>query len=1182
MNNSRAVVSMSLGLAAVLMSANAFCGAAKAKRPVFVIPKCAKAPVIDGKMAPGEWDRAAAMSTFIGATGSFGRVMVPKRARIDLCHDGKTIYIAVWTELAPGEKPSMMYRRRDSKCYMDRQQFEVWLTPPTDGQITAYQLIGNAYGALYDIKIVPALGVKQPGWNPNVRFKNNYKVGEHWTAELAIPISELIDKDAYNPKKPWGGMIAVAWPQRSWPYTFGWYKNIETHAQMHMAETDTCVRVTDMQSLFAGKLEPKMTLVNGEKADAEFSVSASVGQVKHEARYSVPAGQTKEVSFSKELGKLDSKSNTLAMTVTGPGGRTLLDGEWYFRQAAIAKRAPKPAPPWGMSTRLAYAPLAMGAHAWADLLDYPGLQKLKNVRFTVKDAKAGKVVLQKEVSEYQYDAAEAYLWMPKDLAYGVYQVDVEFIGRDGSVLEKKQEKFKHKDYKKEFIWLGSDKYGEKLNVSPPFTPLETKGNAFHVWGREYQMKGALPEQVVSQKASMLAGPVNFVSETGGKAEPAKVEGAFQIAGKPDGNEARFAGRYKVAGMTLELTGHILFDGAITYELKASVGKAQASVDRLYLSIPVKDEHAMYYWSTRGGGGSAHGIFSERPKKEGVVWDSAPVSDFVPYVGIADDDRAIQWFADNDFEWVRGKDAPCAQIVRKGGATEIQVNLIRKKGVVKPFKATFGLIATPIKPLAKDWRNAILHYGNDVNSDVAFFYGPGHGKVGPVDWHDSAALAKANGIAIPKGKKADEVLDQLSGEGYPNVESIGKVCGAKCAREWIRPGLATNKNPKLAKRCYFHNAQMYFEGNRSKAFRTFFKGDWTLNPPSGWFHLRPVESYQDFFCFHLTQFLKFWAVPGLYFDETYFAPDRNVFNGQGRLMPDGTIRPSVGLTLQRRFLNRVRQCCLDQKIPPFLWVHTSNIMAPYAISAVDIAMFGEDNLPTPQQDIMDNIRPQYMRVLGMSRKFGFIPVWMTMAGRGGEQWTLAGRQTFGWCWLHDTVPEYHTHARARPAAHLRKAWGIGAEDVSFVPYWKNDSYMKVDDGKFLVSIWRRPGGKQMLIVMNMHYREDKKTKVSITLDSKALGLKQGWKAWDLESTPNLLTREKALQKADADTLYGARRLGKSGLTGGDKPYLTKEIYASAWKKEVKEIQREKLQVVSDGKASFTLEVPARDFRLLIVE
>ena len=135
--------------------------------------------------------------------------------------DGERFYMAVWMQLAPGEKPTMRYRRRDSKIFMDRQQFELWLTPPTGGQTTAYQMIGNAYGAVYDIQHIPVIGVANPGWNGSWSFENSYKAGEYWTAELSIAFSDLADEQHYQPDQPWGGMVAVAWPQRSWPFTFG-------------------------------------------------------------------------------------------------------------------------------------------------------------------------------------------------------------------------------------------------------------------------------------------------------------------------------------------------------------------------------------------------------------------------------------------------------------------------------------------------------------------------------------------------------------------------------------------------------------------------------------------------------------------------------------------------------------------------------------------------------------------------------------------------------------------------------------------------------------------------------------------------------------------------------------------------------------------------------------------------
>ncbi len=1155
----------------------------KAARPRLVVPKLPEAPTIDGTMDAGEWDRAAAVTGFMGATGSYGKVMVPKNARIYLGQDDEKIYIAVWTQLAPGEKPTMRYRRRDDKVYMDRQQFEIWLTPPTDGHVTAYQMIGNAYGAMYDIKLVPALGVNQPGWNPEWQFKNAYKTGEWWTAEFAIPVSELISRDGYNPDKPWGGMVAVAWPQRSWPYTFGWYKNIETHALMTMGEDDTCVRLMNLSGLLENKLAADMTLVNGGGKGGTFIVTAKAGDVEHVETVTVPAGGRKEVSFSKDLPATEKQVNVMELNVVGPDKDVLLDGQWMYRPIPTAERKPQPveAEPWKMDTRLAFAPLAMGAHAWADVLDAPMRDEIDKVTFAVKGSD-GKTVLTEEDKTFEYDAAEKYLWMPEDLPYGEYTVEMAFVDADGKVLESASRTFKHKDYKERFVWLGSDKYGEELKAAPPFEPLETDRGArtFRVWGRTYRFDGALPRQVTSQGAEMLAEPVQLVAVVVGEKRVAEINRPLTITAA-DRNKAEFTGSYKVAGLDVALTGEILFDGGISYHLEAEAPDAveeSVQLDRLYLSIPVKGDLPMYMWGTRGGAASIHYFLEDLPA-DGVVWKSRLGDDFLAYLGLANDDIAIQWWADNDHEWVHGDDAPGWQIVRDDDSYDIQVSFVRGKGEPQAFSADFGLIATPIKPMPAQWRDAIIHYGNLTGSKVAFFYGPGHGKVGPFDWHDSAALAKVNGIKVPEGAIADTVLDGTSGEGYPKLDAIEKAYG-KDTRGFVEKGLRSYEDPKVIKQCFFHNAQMYFEGYRADAFKAFFPGDWTLQPPSGWFHLRPIESYQDFFCFHLTQFLKFWAVPGLYFDEVYYAPDYNVFNGQGKVMPDGSIRPSVGLSLQRRFLHRARQCCLDAGKPAFLWVHTSNIMAPFAIAATDVAMFGEDNIPTPQNDIMDTIRPAYIRILGRTDKFGFVPLWMTMAGRGGDQWSLAGRQTFGWCWLHDAVPEVHTHQRGWPLVYYRRQWGIAADDVTFTGYWKNDEFVSVDDEKFLVSFHRKSdgdGGRKVLVeVMNMHYRDEGADEVTLTIDPKALGLSDGWKVYNLESMPGFVKREKALRKMDELTQHGAKP-----LEGGANQYLSRG--ALFWDGEHKKpYDLKELDVLSDGKETFKVTVRPRDFLLLIIE
>ena len=1160
------------------------------QRPKLTVPKLATAPTVDGTMAEGEWDRAAAVTGFIGATGSFGKVMVPKESRIYLAQDGETLYIAVWTELAPGEKPTMKFRRRDSIVYMDRQQFEIWLTPPTEGHITAYQLIGNAYGALYDLKKVPTLGISNPNWSPDLKFENSFKTGEYWIAEIAIPFDAVADPDHFAPEKPWGGMVAVAWPQRSWPFTHGWYKNIETHALMTMSGDDTCARLLDMSSLFEDRFAPKLEVVNGHDEETTFTVRAERGDTVIEKQVTVPAGQVTQVEVEGDLPEAKERVNAMRLSVTDADGTALIEGDWYYRPVDVAERKPEPVEPepWTMTTRVSYAPLSKAARCWVDVLDAPMREQIAKATFQVTAEDGTVIPVTGPFGEtaplavddtFEYDAAEVHIWMPDDLAFGTYTITTAFVDKDGKVLESKTDAFTHKNYSKDYAWLDSDKYGENFTVEPPFEPIEMDGRTVKVYGREYAMGGALPSRIVSQERAMLARPANFVAVVDGQERQAVMTKPFTVTGEPTEVQVNFTGQYKVAGITLDLSGHIFYDGAINYVLEATPGPDAVEVDRLYLSVPVREAVAQSLLANRGGGGGGYQNFvSNLPQEDGVMWSSENFADFVCYLGFCDDDRALQWYGDHDHNWILGDEHPCAQIVRGDGALDMQINLVRRASQGESFRAEFGLIATPIKPLPSGWRNTVLHFGAMANSTVNFFYGPGHGTTGPFKWHDSKALAKANGIEIPKGKNAEDVLDSMSGEGYPKIDVIEKVHGKEPA-SWVRTALRTYEDQTLIKQCFFHNASMYFEGNSSKAFRTFFKGEWTIVPSGGWFHLRPVETYQDFFLFHLVQHLKFWGVPGVYYDECYFAPDKNVFSGHGKIMKDGSIRPSVGLMHQRRLIHRTRQCMVDAGVKPFVWVHTSDFMATHAIAGADIAMFGEPNIPTPQQDIMDNIRPTYMRSIGRSQKFGFVPVWMTMAGRGGAQWSLAGRQTFGWCWIHDSVPEVHTHHRGRPLVQYREQWGIMRDDVMFEGYW-NQTAARPNDDKFLVSYWTRPQDGEahdntaLLLAMNMHYRGEGVSKVKIKIDPKELGVPKDFTVYNMESMPDFVEREVALRKMDSDAQYGARELPYRPTDKLNKGLLM-------WQGKDSSYKLEELKVVSNGKNTFEIEIPPRDFVHLII-
>lgn len=1140
-------------------------------RPFLAVPKLERAPTIDGVINPEEWEGAAMISGFMGATGQWSGRIAPMESRIYVAHDGQRFYMAVYCELPPGVKPSMKHRKRNDPVFMDNYQLELWLTPPVRDRLVTYQMIGNAYGAIFDNRQIPDLGISNVQWNGEWEFANTYVTGEYWMAEVAIDFDQL-DSQPISPDVPWRGMVAVAWPQRSWPYTFGWYKNVDTHAKFRFADDGNTVQVADLTALFENKLAPKLTLINAEPTAQTFTLEfESRGQQWRET-VQVPASGRKTVEYAFELPAFPERGRPEGVRITVRDQRdgVLLDGDWFYSPAERKEiqRQPAEPKPWAMDTRMQFAPLSLGIKAWADVLDYPQRDKLKQVRFNVKAKDGGKVVLSQIVDTFDYDSAETLIWLPKDLPYGDYTVDIVFEDAQGKAMVTDSKSFKHEDLTKRFVWMGNE-LGINATIAPPFEAVTVKGNQLDVWGRTVTMQGAFPTQITSQKQPLLAAPVNLVAVIDGAKVPAKVTAPFKLTSQKD-TEVTFTGAYEVAGLAVQLEGKMAYDGMIFYSMEATpiAGQPVQTVDRLYLAIPVVGKHAEYYFTTGGGWSPGMGMTAG----DGKIWDSSEFGDFVPYLGLSDDHLALQWFTDTDYTWILGDDFYAAQIMRSGDTVEMQINFVRRSGPLEAFSAEFGLIATPIKPMPSNWRNTVLDNRKVRDSTINFFYGPGHGGT-PIDLHDTATLAKVLGIELD-GRHPDVVLAEIEPQAHRlkseiSLPSIRENLPARTRDNaggvinWFRN---VDKDPYAVRHAYFYNAMMYFEGNRSEAFRVFFPGEWSLDPHGGWFHLTTQPSYQDFFSYYLDLWFKHWTVPGLYFDEVYLPRDYNVFNGNGKIMPDGTVRGSFALMLQREYLNRMRQLFIDNNQEPFIWVHSSNFMAPYAISAADIAMFGEDRTPNPTTDIIDAIPPILFRSIGRSQKFGFIPVWMTMAGRGGPQWGLAARQSFGWCWQHDVVPEIHPVGRGRHLFSLRADWGIGADDVSFIPYWNTGGALKTNDENLIASAWVRPGGRVMIQIMNLdHSAKD----AVLTLDPKHLGLTGNYRVLDIETGPDV-------------KVYLADMAEIDRLTAIDPNAPIREI-TKKWNNFQDQVKYDtaQMETLATG-PQVKLNVAPRNFRTLIIE
>ncbi len=1144
--------------------------------PQILIPYSENLPKIDGVIEENEWEDASFITGFSGATGKYSGIIVPglgTNTFVYLKHDKKNLYIGIILKDL-SKRPSKNYRKRDEPVYLDNPQVELWITPPAEGNIKSYQLIVNGYNAIFDAEHIPSLGVERTSWNGNWIVRSSYK-DKKWTVEISVSFESFGVKDI-DKNNIWKGMIGIAWPQCSFPYTYGWYKNVQAHAQFIFSPTNTYLKIKDLSHLvYENKLKTEIEIFNGKDKEDEFFVFFGDGSSEiYKKSFKIGPKQSFNLNIDENVPKISSdKKQQLIVKITTHDTILFQNKYLYSSFEREEKQEEIKEEKWEMKTRINFAPLSLGLYLWCDILDYPKRDELKSVKFEIFSPEQ-KLLIEKEIEKFEYDSAESYIFLPKDLKYGKYKVHTKFISKQGKVLEEKIDTFEHKDLKKEFIFLGNN-FGKNIKVAPPFEKitLKEKKDSFivNLWGREIEFKGVLPERIRNQNEEMLPKSINLYVENSGKIIPAKISKPFKITRKSD-ERVDFIGEYKIEDIIFKFDGYIEFDGMIYYKMEVFVPeKRNLNFDRIFLSIPVNQKNAKYFFSTAGGWSPVFGEVS----KEGIIWKSDEIADFVPYVCLTDDKIALHWFSDNDHNWILGKDYPTCEIVKEGEVVEMKINFVRKKGKIENFNAEFGLIASPIKPLPSGWRNTCLHFTPIANSKINFFYGPGHGGC-PIDPHDTKKLAQAMGV-YREGENPDQTLINLpknsinwsNPDVLKNAEKILGKNGVEFIKNWERA--KNNQDPYKVKRCYFFNASMYFEGYKSKAFSTFFPAEWTLVPQS-WFHLTPVESYRDFFAFHMEIWFRHWFIEGFYFDEVYHGPDYNVFNGNGKIMEDGTIRPSIPLMHQREFMKRMRQLFIDHNREPFIWVHTTNYMAPYAISPADIAMFGEDKTPIPGNDIIDTIPNLLLRSFGRSQKFGFIPVWMNQTGRGsGIPWSFYNRQAVGWFWMHDVVPEVHTSVRGYHLIVLRQKWGIDKDDVIFIPYWDNSQYVKVDDEKFIVSLWKQANGKIMLQIMNLNKDENRK-EVNIVLNEKNLNLNENYKIYDIESDERIIQMENNLRE-------GEKLYNQDPQKNKDKiKELTKDLHKLY---QVVEYDLKKFKIVSE-KNNFKISVPPRDFKILVIE
>ena len=153
-------------------------------------------PVIDGTLSESAWEQAEIATDFFRAKQTRG---VPARlnTKAMILYDADALYIGVHCDEPDMKNLRETQTRRDARLLGD-DTFKVLLDTYND-QRNCYVLAVNTLGTQMDQRISNESKF-DPAWNANWEAKVQ-KNGNHWTAEMAIPFSEL----RFNPQKTtWG------------------------------------------------------------------------------------------------------------------------------------------------------------------------------------------------------------------------------------------------------------------------------------------------------------------------------------------------------------------------------------------------------------------------------------------------------------------------------------------------------------------------------------------------------------------------------------------------------------------------------------------------------------------------------------------------------------------------------------------------------------------------------------------------------------------------------------------------------------------------------------------------------------------------------------------------------------------------------------------------------------------
>ncbi len=605
-------------------------------------------PVIDGELTAQEWSGATTTAAFMHLGG-------PLAFEGTTCHVGHADGgLAVGWKLE-GE-PTARERGHDGEAWKD-DAVELFLQRRASGPV--YHLVVNAAGDCLDERD------RDPAWDCGCDVAVGRGPGG-WQVELLVPWAALGGPPADG--EQWRVNFCRDIPDRGLALSWA-----PLQTSFHESERFGSLRLVD------GPIACGIDAIE-QGQDHSLRISARAGDGRSVTAVLLRAEDEVAAARARER-------TTLRLPVAEPGEYTMrlvarVAEEEVLRQEVPVMR--RPPLELTLRKRLLERPevtVTVDAGAAREVPD--------TYRITVAEQTATVPASEDHPrrAERRFDLADA--------ARGEIPVRVEAF-RAGKLLAEARESFL---FPPTPDWVGS-RIGASDTVPEPWTPVRVQGDVARCWGRTYDFGGrALPARIVTAGEQVLTGPIRLESVAGGRhqlwrdvelrwTDVSDDVALGMITAQAD--QASFSARVRCE-----------FDGLMHFEIDVSP-LDQAAIERVTLEIPLHEQNARYLHlaDCTWGGSVSTGLPAEGWRHH-----------FMPFVWLGDEERGVQWFAESDAGWrPRDPDAVIA-IDRAGDTVTLRLRMVEEAlEPGEPFRTSFGLQATPVKPIPPESRQWHITHG----------------------------------------------------------------------------------------------------------------------------------------------------------------------------------------------------------------------------------------------------------------------------------------------------------------------------------------------------------------------------------------------------------------------------------------------------------------------------------------